>query len=162
MTSGSNLESSGPLADLSFLVGEWKGIGRYTTRTGTFDFPTHMICLRSVDRDGLQLSRFDDSASEKMFYAEQLHFFRDDGGQLRAKREGFDYTHNGDSVVGSVEDVTPTGDGFTIQSESGPEDRMMITEKYSKEGMNGLKMKGTVKAGNVSWSMEYGFERRVV
>lgn len=148
---------------LSYLLGEWKGSGKVITRTSTYEFQTHMVCLKATGSGGVDVLRFGDSGADTIFFGDHLHLYQDAvDGSLRARIELFDFSNFGDTVVESVSGVSLTEDGLVI--ESLPEKKGVITSRdvWTTTGTSGLNMKSKETEGEVSWSMEFYFGKRRV
>lgn len=163
MSEHSEHEESASISDLSFLIGEWRGKGEMPSKEGKMEYHTRMVCLKSPGGDGVQIVQFDDDKeNESMFYAEHIQVFPDKaGGPLKAKREGFAFSDMGDTLFVMNENVTKTAGGIRFKSDPGSKNALQNDVVFSKSGENGLKLAGTTKAGENSWSTEFNYVRRV-
>ncbi|MCL4317425.1 MAG: hypothetical protein M1422_04045 [Candidatus Thermoplasmatota archaeon] len=163
MSKNTGHDQPAKIGDLSFLIGEWRGKGEMPSQEGKMEYQIHMVCLKAPGGDGIQIVQFDDDKEkESMFYAEHIQVFPDKTtGHLRAKREGFAFSDMGDTLFVMNENVTKTAKGIRFKSDPASKNALQNDVVFSRVGENGLRLEGTTKAGDSSWSTEFNYVRRV-
>lgn len=102
----------------------------------------------------------DDGAAGKVFYAEHLSIVPAAGGRMKVTREGFAYADAGDTAFVMHEVARKEGGGVRITPAPGAKNFLNNDLKLSKEGRDGIEVKGTASVGKDSWTFEYHFRRR--
>lgn len=162
------MQSSEPTANaddigmFDFAIGDWRGKGKQDFESGPGEYDSVMSCLRSPDGSGVEIIQFDDDhAGGKVFYAEHLRITSGNkAGELKVTRRGFAYADSGDKLFVTHEVAKKEGDGVRIAPEEGSKDFLLNNLLLTKDGNDGLRVKGTAAAGGGSWTFEYQFKRR--
>lgn len=140
-------ETGSGIEELSFLVGEWKGIGTQTFGRDKMEFEVRMSCKKTEDGKGLQMVEFDDTKNpDTMFHAEHSHIYFDDrDGKLRLRRTWFDVGVG--ETMSFLENITVKPGLFESHTESTKSDSYIARIVIKKNGDNQLNFDGEVKFG---------------